>query len=82
MNNMDKEKILDSVLASSGSDLDRKALADAVKKKDKNGLINSLSDEDKKKLNSVLNNKQALSDAINSPEARALIKALFGGKNG
>ena len=69
MNN-DKNKILNDTLS------------DAVKRKDKDALINSLSKEDREKLNSVLNDKSALNAALKSPEAKAIIKALFGGKNG
>lgn len=82
MSNIDKNKILDSVLASTNSDVDRKALSDAVKSGDRSTLINSLSQEDRQKLNSVLNDKKALSEALKTPEAKAILKALFGGKNG
>lgn len=54
----------------------------AVKRKDKDALLNSLSDEEREKLNSVLSDKNALEAALKSPEAKAIMKALFGGKNG
>lgn len=57
-------------------------ISDAIKKKDTDALIGSLSAEDRQKLNAVLNDKEALSEALKSPEAMAIIKALFGGKNG
>lgn len=57
-------------------------LKEAIKRKDKDALINSLSNEDKKKLNSVLGDKKALEEALKSPEAKAIMKAFFGGKNG
>lgn len=79
-NNIDKNKILESVLNS--TDADRKEIADAIKKGDKSKLINSLSDKDKAKLNAVLNDKNALEAALKSPQARAIMKSLFGGKNG
>lgn len=69
-NNIDKSKLLNS------------SLSDAVKKGDKDALLNSLSKEDKEKLNAVLNDKNALNAALKSPEAMAIMKALFGGKNG
>lgn len=81
-NNIDKNKILESVLNSSASDADRKEFADAIKKGDKSKLINSLSDKDKATLNAVLNDKNALEAALKSPQARAIMKSLFGGKNG
>lgn len=69
-NNINKKTILNS------------SISEAVKKGDKDALINSLSKEDKEKLNAVLNDKNALNAALKSPEAMAIMKALFGGKNG
>ena len=42
-------------------------------------LINSLSKEDKQKLNNILNDKDALEKVMNSPQAKALMK-LFNKK--
>ena len=53
----------------------------AAKKGNKEALLNSLSKEDKEKLNEVLNDKQKLESILKSPMASALLKAL-GGKNG
>lgn len=75
---MNDNNILDSI-KKSGIDSETVKKASKLDKKE---LINSLSPEDRKKLNEVLNDKQALSDALKSPQAVALIKALFGGKNG
>jgi hypothetical protein len=50
---------------------------------EKEKLINSLSKEDKAKLNEVLNDKEKLNDILKSPMAKALMKQfLKGGKNG
>lgn len=75
---MNDNNILDSI-KKSGIDSETVKKASKLDKKE---LINSLSPEDRKKLNEVLNDKQALSDALKSPQAVALIKTLFGGKNG
>lgn len=45
-------------------------------------LINSLSKEDKEKLNKVLNDKKELENILKSPQALALLKMFGGGKNG
>lgn len=60
--------------------IDPKAL-EAAKKGDKNSLINSLSEEEKAKLNAVLNDKQALAEALKSPIAKMLMKKFLGGGN-
>ena len=49
----------------------------------KNNLIKNLSDADKQKLNSILNDKEALESVLKSPKAVALFKLFSGGdKNG
>ena len=58
------------------------SLKEAVKHKDKDALLNSLSNVEREKLSSVLSDKKALEEALKSPEAKAIMKALFGGKNG
>lgn len=60
----------------------RESINEAIKKGDKNALVNTLSKEDREKLNSILNDKKAISDILKSPEAKAIIKNFFGGKNG
>lgn len=58
-------------------------LKKGVKKEEVNNLINSLSDEDARKLNQMLNDKEATKQLLNKPEVKELMKKLFGdGKNG
>ena len=73
-------KNFDSVLSSFGNKFDRQKLTNAAKNGNTDELINSLSPEDKKKLDSVLNDKNALEAILNSPQAAAIIKLLSGGK--
>lgn len=80
MDNANRDTILNSLKGS--SEAKHREISDAVKRKDKNALMNSLSKEEREKLNSVLSDKQALSQFLKSPETKAAIKALFGGKNG
>lgn len=47
-----------------------------------NKLLNQLSEEQKQKLNSVLNDKKALESILKSPQALALLKMFGGDKNG
>ncbi|MBQ4132079.1 MAG: hypothetical protein IJD71_07045 [Clostridia bacterium] len=51
-----------------------------LKNIDKNSLLKNLSAEDTKKINSILNDKQALNDLLNSEKAKAIMSKLFGSK--
>ena len=54
-----------------------------LKTKDPKKLMETLSQKDKETVNKMLNNKEALSQMLKSPEARAIMKMLSGnGKNG
>ncbi len=54
-----------------------------MSKREKEKLVNSLSNEDKAKLNAILNDKEKLDEVLKSPMAKALMKKfLGGGKNG
>lgn len=83
MNNSSNNKNLDDMLSSLGGKIDRKAAIEAAKSGNTDKLINSLSAEDKQKLNSVLNDKSAIESVLKSPQAAAILKMLSGGgKNG
>ncbi len=70
MSNLNKNQITDM-------------LKKGAKKEEVNNLINSLSEEDAKKLNKMLNDKEATKQLLNKPEVKELMKKLFGdGKNG
>lgn len=82
MNNSNNKK-LDDVLSSLDGKIDRNAVLHAAKSGNTDKLINSLSAEDKQKLNSVLNDKKAIESVLKSPQAAAILKMLSGGgKNG
>lgn len=70
----------DNLLKNNGK-IDKKAVENAVKTGNTDSLVNSLSKEDKRKLLNIMNDKQAMSDILKSPQAQALLK-LFGDKNG
>lgn len=77
---MNQNNNFDNLLKNNGK-IDKKAVENAVKTGNTDSLVNSLSKEDKRKLLNIMNDKQAMSDILKSPQAQALLK-LFGDKNG
>ncbi len=83
MNNNQKNPNLDDMFLGANSNIDKKVISEAAKSGNTDKLINSLSPEDKQKLNSILNDKKAIADVLKSPQAAAILKMLSGGgKNG
>lgn len=80
MNN-DRPEI-ENILKNHSGKIDREALEKAKKTGDASALINKLSTEEKQKLNTVLNDKEQLSQVLKSPQAQMLLKLFGGGKNG
>lgn len=78
-NNIDKQKLLNAIIASSGGKINKENLAGAVNNKDVSSLMQNLSPEDKQKISSVLANKSSLASALNSAEAKAILKSLLNG---
>lgn len=78
---MDNKDLFNHI--TSNGKLDKEAITKAAKSGDTSSLINSLSQEDKQKLNNILSDKQALAEVLNSPQAKALMKMFGkGNKNG
>jgi hypothetical protein len=83
MNKNQNNRNLDDIISKSNSNIDKKALSEAAKSGNTEKLINSLSPEDKQKLNSILSDKNAIAEVLKSPQAAAILKMLSGGgKNG
>ncbi len=81
MNN--NQDIFNHITSNSGGKLDKDTISKAAKNGDVSQLVNKLSQEDKQKLNNILSDKQALSEVLNSPQAKALMKMFGkGNKNG
>ena len=81
--NQKADNILNNLSNSSKGKLDKSAIKQAAASGNAEPLLKNLSDSDKQKINSVLNDKQALESLLKSPEAAAIIKFLKGGgKNG
>ncbi|MEE1161685.1 MAG: hypothetical protein U0K70_06475 [Acutalibacteraceae bacterium] len=81
---IDKKKLMDAVISSSGGKIDKETLAGAVERKNIDPLLENLSAEDKERLKSVMSDKKSMEAVLNSPQAKALLKAFLkgGGKNG
>ena len=83
MNNNQNNKNFDDMFFGANGNIDKKAISEAAKSGNTDKLINSLSPEDKQKLNSILNDKKAIAEMLKSPQAEAILKMLSGGgKNG
>ena len=83
MNKNINNQNLNSIMNEMGGRLDKKTVLDAAKSGNTDSLINSLSNEDKQKLNDVLNDQKKLEEILKSPKAAALLKMLSGvNKNG
>lgn len=83
-NNIDKQKLINSIIASSGGKLNQSDINNAVNKKDASSLIKNLSPQEKQQLSSLLADKSSLSSILNSNEAKSILKSFLngGGKNG
>lgn len=55
-------------------------IKDAINKKDTAALLSSLSDEDKKLLDTLLKDNKAREEFLSSSDARKIISALFGSR--
>ena len=69
---MNDNNFFENMISKSNGKLDRKALESAAKSGDTSTLVNSLSQEDKQKLNNILSDKKALENLLKSPQAQAL----------
>ncbi len=73
-------KSFDEILKSFGGKIDRRTVESAAKSGKADALVNSLSAEDKQKLNEIMQDKQKLNEVLKSPQAMAILKFLQGGK--
>lgn len=78
-NNIDKQKLINAIVNSSGSKINKNAIENA-KKGDISGLTSGLDEENKKMLSKALNNKDKAREILASKEAKEIIKKLLGGK--
>jgi hypothetical protein len=78
----DQNSQIDNIIKNTNGALSRSALEKAQKTGDASSLINSLSNDDKQKLNRILSDKEELEKLLKSPQAQMLLKLFSGGKNG
>lgn len=75
---IDKDKLINEILKNTGSD--NQTFKQSLKGGDVNEILGSLAPEDANKLKNLLSDREATKALLNSPQAKALLKALFGGK--
>lgn len=81
-NDIDKQRLIDALLSSSGGKLSRDSINCAADGKDITPLVNSLSPEDREKLNRVMSDKESMEKLLKSPQAQLILKSVLkGGKN-
>lgn len=81
-NDINKQRLIDALLSSSGGKLSRDSINRAADGKDITPLVNSLSTEDREKLNRVMSDKESMEKLLKSPQAQLILKSVLkGGKN-
>ncbi len=81
-NDINKQRLIDALLSSSGGKLSRDSISRAADGKDITPLVNSLSPEDREKLNRVMSDKESMEKLLKSPQAQLILKSVLkGGKN-
>lgn len=81
-NDINKQRLIDALLSSSGGKLSRDSINRAADGKDITPLVNSLSPEDREKLNRVMSDKESMEKLLKSPQAQFILKSVLkGGKN-
>lgn len=73
---------LDSLTKNTEGKIDKHAIKNAIKSGDSSQILNKLSDQDKNKINQILNDKKAMENILKNPLARELMKRFGGEKNG
>ena len=81
-NDINRQRLIDALLSSSGGKLSRDTINRAADGKDASSLINSLSPEDRERLNKVMSDKESMERLLKSPQAQLILKSVLkDGKN-
>ena len=81
-NDIKRHRLIDALLSSSGGILSRDTINRAADSKDASSLINSLSPEDRERLNKVMSDKESMERLLKSPQAQLILKSVLkDGKN-
>ena len=79
--NINKQKLYNAILSSSSEKINSKNIDDAVKG-DFSGIMSQMSENDRKKLNAALTDKNKAKEILSSDAAKEVLKNLLnGGKN-
>ena len=79
MNNFEKQRLINSIIASSGGKIDKNKV-DAAQKGDFSSLLSSLSEADRNKINAALSDEGKARALLSSPAAQQLLNKLLGGE--
>ena len=77
MPDINKEKLINSIISSSGGKLDKQSLENAARG-DMGGVMSGLGEDDKRKLMEALSDKEKTRQILSSDAARQLLNNLFG----
>lgn len=78
--NIDKNALLNAILSAGGGKINQNAV-DRAKKGDVSGIVDSLDEENKRKIKSALNDREKLREILASKQAREIFKKFSGGSN-
>lgn len=77
--NIDKQKLINAILNSSGNKINQNAINRAGKG-DVSGIMASLNEQDRKNLSAALGDPKKAKEILSSKEAREILKNFLGGK--
>ena len=81
-NDINRQRLIDALLSSSGGKLSRDTINRAANSKDASSLINSLSPEDRERQNKDMSDKESMERLLKSPQAQLILKSVLkDGKN-
>ena len=81
-NDINRQRLIDALLSSSGGKLSRDTINRAADSKDASSLINSRSPEDRERRNNVMSAKESMDRLLKSPQAQLILKSVLkDGKN-
>ena len=77
-NGINKDKLINSVISSSGGKIDKSSI-ESAQKGDLSGLMSALTEEDRQKLNNALKGDN-LKKMLSGNDAKAIINKMLGGE--
>lgn len=80
MNNIDKQKLIDTIIASSGGKINRSDVNSAASG-DLSAIMSALSDEDRRKLSAALSDEKAAKQMLSGASAQKILRMFLDGGN-